>query len=549
MTPTAPQAQGGGQGPQQAGGNNPYGITLYTVVTPSGSDLNLQNMDEAVWYEDRRDRYRADNIFTNVSDVQDLDRLLTLEVMVYRWSLWMAQGFDYQVARIDENQLKNNIKEYCLSGDTECLTRRGWKRFIDLIPGEDILTLDTETGLSVWRPLEAVHVYPATGKQLQRIETREISALATGAHRWFVQRDSRKRTAASPWEWRETSELDRYCWAPTAAQHGDFDAHHKQSDSLVELVAWWWTEGSCTPGYYNGEIGQSQTANPTKVAMIRRALFQECGQPGVLKQGALWNETLRDGMVYFNLSKRLVVALEEHAPGRIVSTWFLQQLTQAQLSLFIQRSLDADGWRNSGGGWSIAQRSEERLKAFQVASVLAGYQATMTRNPSIDMWTMNLSERSMARPALRELGIVQDYRGLVWCPQVSTGTWLARRNGRVFYTGNSVEIRLLKQSLGIDKSTRDKEKGESLADYTTKLLQRAKQFGIHRNEQQALIITRFYELRTLVMTYDRCDEEERRLLDLSMESIFEWIRDEVVAKFDEHSNHFRKHQSTWIREM
>lgn len=214
MTPAAPTQS-----------SNPYGITLYAVTSPSGSDLNLQNIEEANWYEDRRDRYTQDNIFTNVSDYQDLDRLLTLEVMVYRWSQWMAQGFDYSSARVDENQLKNNIREY------------------------------------------------------------------------------------------------------------------------------------------------------------------------------------------------------------------------------------------------------------------------------------------------------------------------------------STEIRLLKQSLGIDKATRDKEKGESLADYTTKLLQRAKRFGIHRNEQQALAITRFYELRTLVMTYDRCDEEERRLLGLSHESIFEWVRDNVIKEWDSHSEAFRKNQSMWVRDQ
>lgn len=218
MTQTAVAAAGSGSG-------NPYNIVLYTVVTPSGSDFHLQTQEEANWYEDRRDRYRTDNHFPNVSDLQDLDRLLTLEVMVNRWSLWLGQGFDYFAARVDEGQLKNNIKEY------------------------------------------------------------------------------------------------------------------------------------------------------------------------------------------------------------------------------------------------------------------------------------------------------------------------------------SVEIRLLKASLGIDKATRDKEKGESLADYTAALLIRAKEFGYHRNQQYELVVTKFYELRTMVMTYDRCDEEERLALDLSLDSIFEWVRDKVVADFDQHSADFRKNQSIWVRQM
>ncbi len=114
---------------------------------------------------------------------------------------------------------------------------------------------------------------------------------------------------------------------------------------------------------------------------------------------------------------------------------------------------------------------------------------------------------------------------------------------------SSVEIRLLKASLGIDKATRDKEKGESLADYTTNLLNRAKEFGYHRNDQYELAVTKFYELRSMVMTYDRCDEEERALLDLSIETIFEWIRENVIKEWDDLAEAFRKCQTMWIREM
>lgn len=204
---------------------NPYNIVHHTVQTPSGSDLHLQTSEEADWYELRRDRYQADNHFPNISDLMDLDRLLMMEVMLYRWGLWLAQGFDYIFSRVDEGQLKSNIKEY------------------------------------------------------------------------------------------------------------------------------------------------------------------------------------------------------------------------------------------------------------------------------------------------------------------------------------SVETRLLKAALGIDKATRDKEKGESLADYVGNLLQRAKEFGYHRNEQYEIAVTNFYKLRSMVMTYDRCDEEERNQLDLSYDSIFAWIRDELIANWDETSATFRKNQSMWIRDQ
>ena len=530
---------------------NPYGVNLYTVVTPAGSELHLQTQEEADWYESRRDRYQADNMFPNISDLQDLDRLLMLEVLSYRWGLWMGQGFDYLMTRVDEGALKNNIKEYCLSQDTEILTRRGWMTVVGLLPGEDVLTLNPDTGLSEWQPLQMINAFPPSGA-LYSMETREISALATADHRWWVQRDTNARSGLTPFQWRPTTELDQYCWIPTAAPHDSFPVEPKHSDPLVELVAWWWTEGYCDSAYHQGEVAQSQARNPEKTARIRRALRRQCGEPGDLKRGKLWNETARNGMAYFNLSTALVRTLEQHAPGRAPSAWFLQELTQGQLTLFIQCSLDGDGSINSGGGWSIAQADETKLRGFQVAAILAGYQANIAFSPAsgkAGMWTMNRSRRTRARPALREPEIVTGHPGLVWCPTVANGIWLARCNGRAFYTGNSVEIRLLKASLGIDKSTRDKDKGESLSDYTDKLLERAKVFGYHRNDQYALAVTKFYELRSMVNTYDRCDADERTILDLSMESIFDWIRESLIKEWDEMSLAFRKTQSVWIREM
>lgn len=207
------------------GTSNPYGLQMYTVRTPSGADLTVMTQEEADWYENRRDRYLTDNQFPNVSDLQDLDRLLLFEMMIHRWSVWIAQGYDYLYTRVEEGALKNNIKDY------------------------------------------------------------------------------------------------------------------------------------------------------------------------------------------------------------------------------------------------------------------------------------------------------------------------------------STEARLLKLAMGIDKASRNKDKSESLSDYVANLLERAKTFGYHRNNQYELAVTKMYELRSMIMTFDRCDEDERALLDLSHETIFAWIRDNVIRDWDQLSADFRKNQTVWIKEI
>lgn len=113
----------------------------------------------------------------------------------------------------------------------------------------------------------------------------------------------------------------------------------------------------------------------------------------------------------------------------------------------------------------------------------------------------------------------------------------------------SKELRQIKKSLGIDKVTRDQSKAESVGDYITKLLQRAKEFGYHRNEQYQKAVTSIYELKTMVGLYDRSDETEREDLGLSQESILEWIRTNLIAEWDELDASFREEQKMWIREL
>ena len=113
----------------------------------------------------------------------------------------------------------------------------------------------------------------------------------------------------------------------------------------------------------------------------------------------------------------------------------------------------------------------------------------------------------------------------------------------------SVEVRQVKTTLGIDRATREKDKGETLGEYIQNLLNRAKEFGYHRNEQYSKAVTLLWELINQVQTHDRCDEDERKELDLTESSIIDWVRTVVMPEWDEINQSFRKQQATWIREL
>lgn len=73
-------------------------LTSVTVLTDA----------EAAWFEDVRDRYQTEYKFENVADLQDLDRLLILELLSYRFSSFMLIGHDYDGLDFDDKGLRDH---------------------------------------------------------------------------------------------------------------------------------------------------------------------------------------------------------------------------------------------------------------------------------------------------------------------------------------------------------------------------------------------------------------------------------------------------------
>jgi hypothetical protein len=112
----------------------------------------------------------------------------------------------------------------------------------------------------------------------------------------------------------------------------------------------------------------------------------------------------------------------------------------------------------------------------------------------------------------------------------------------------SREIRGIKKDLGIDKSTRDKDQGESLAAYIQTLGVRAKEFGVSRNKQAVRAITILMELRGMITLYENSNDAERKEFSINIEDIIKWIHDQS-DEFDEIDAALRKSQTYWIRDI
>jgi hypothetical protein len=115
----------------------------------------------------------------------------------------------------------------------------------------------------------------------------------------------------------------------------------------------------------------------------------------------------------------------------------------------------------------------------------------------------------------------------------------------------SAELRQLKKSLGIDRISRDKERGEdSVPAYLENLRQRAKEFGINRNNMMDKGIVLSQQLIALHQLHRNCDALERVEQRCRAEDVMDWIATVYVPQFQAVDKKFRDGQQRyWIQDL
>jgi hypothetical protein len=349
-------------------------------------------------------------------------------------------------------------QEWCVDTETEILTDRGWLKFDEVTTDDRAYVLDPELGWGKFEQIKAVNIWEAKERQMRLIETGNHSSLTTGAHRWPLA----SNTNGGNVFWTTTNELKVHDRIIRSAVRSDAPVVQKYTDSFVELVGWFWTEGWVAPADHTDAglyLAQSTKVNPQHVSSIRAALQSEF--PGQ------WSEKhSSDDMARFRLTREGSEAIRSvTGEDKEPTSDFLTNLTRSQLLLLIQTCMNGDGHASKSGQSTWYQVSEKGIRAFEMLCALAGQPTnTMAQKDYGNRFgepptRVSLLKTGVAKPldAIR----VKSYKykkgeprtpatdewvttqGQIWCPTTPSGTWLARRNGTVYFTGNSIGYKTL----------------------------------------------------------------------------------------------------------
>lgn len=341
----------------------------------------------------------------------------------------------------------------CVDEKTEALTKRGWLKYNELKDGDNILTLNKD-GKAEWQKCLGVGIYNRKGLMISR-KTRGHDSLTTVNHKWLVGYTT-SNTGGKPRTlgYRFTKKFKNNEYILGATDVLNLPKKKSISDSLVELVGWYWTEGSDNGNGIN--ISQNRGI---KADRIRNALTKLWGSPQdkgnhIKPDYPAWtdwkkqykDENNDNGVFYINSIGSKII--RDIAPDKVISNDFINLLTKEQLELLLEVSIMADGHKRERITENnvkhvervIFQKRKDRLEQLQIVSQLAGYESTLLFSKKGNIWILSIFSRNKHWLGQGDKRKEVYYDGVVWCPRTPNATWLARRNGTVYFTGNSYEL-------------------------------------------------------------------------------------------------------------
>lgn len=345
-------------------------------------------------------------------------------------------------------QVKQGIQEFvfncnvptrvgfqCLAESTEILTVDGWRTHDKVHVGDRIATFNLDKNCIEYLPVKKMFARHYEGK-MYNLTNRSNDQLISPGHRvvWKpFNRDS--------WELRPVEELLQYKTPITIplSTEGNVGGNDFLKEDWVMLAAWIAADGSWDKhgrGVGRITIYQSNYANPEKCQEIEGILtrlgleWSEREQRGLgapCRVYRLSAKASRKVAHYFNTDK--------HAGMKFVPEQLLTANTRLS-RLFIETYLKADGTQ----GRVITTVHPELRDGIMAVAANAGYGTTChvvrVREDSLmrrEQYQIRLRQSKETAVNITEV----QYDGVIWCPNTDNETVIARRNGKVFITGNT----------------------------------------------------------------------------------------------------------------
>lgn len=349
---------------------------------------------------------------------------------------------------LDYKQVKQGLQEFvfnmnvptrvgfqCMSEDTEILGRDGWKKYDEVKEGDEIATFNMEKGFIEYLPVKHLFAREYQGI-MYNLRNRISDQLISPEHRLIRKKFGSEQYVMEKIE--DTIKLKSPFMVPVGSD-GNVNGDSLIDEDLVKFIAWVIAEGTLdASGHGDGRISiyQSKTQSPEDYGeiidlcqilgleyseRIQRGLGTDCN---VLRFDA---DSTRKIYTIFGSDKEKGV---KFIPAAVLNA-------DAETSrIFLETYIKGDGY----DGCKIITTSEIIRDQLLQVIVNAGYGATVRlRKPDNEI---SVKDRYIIRVIKHKDTYINrveevNYSGVIWCPNTDNETVVARRNGKIFITGNT----------------------------------------------------------------------------------------------------------------
>ena len=347
----------------------------------------------------------------------------------------------------DVEQYEIALLGHCVSSDTEILTKDGWKIYYELKEGEFVATYNMEKNLIEYQEIKHVHKYNYKGDLLNFIhhKNRKLDILCTSNHKMVIQNKSFHHSPILKCAYQvKNDNIILNC--PNWNYPILYEFLNKE---YAKLIGWIIGDGSLIKNSLGEIYGVRIHQKKGYKSKLIEKLLKRC-RITYKKHNPTY---VNMNCYYINKDNRILIDFLNLYMSNKKLNRLIISLPQNQLLLLFEGLILSDGYKSEKNNYQFYQKDLQTILLFEELCLRLGKKFVTVKSnsgfkPDSINYCVQVSNQLTAKITNTYNQIKKiPYEGVVWCPEVQNGTWIAKRNGIAFITGNSHSYQKIRDNI------------------------------------------------------------------------------------------------------